>query len=79
MQTACSAECRGVDRDAVAPQQDVQPPIAEPPALLRQLAQSRPQVVIIRPPLAHPPRRLEMRDRFALGGGRCHFSVSRSF
>jgi len=27
-----------VDRDAVAAEQDVQPPIAEPPALLRQLA-----------------------------------------
>ncbi len=86
-----------VDRDAVPAQQDVKPPIAEPPALLRRLAQSRPQVAIIsparavphalanrsddstRPPLAHPQRRLEVRDRFPLRGGRHHFFESRSF
>jgi hypothetical protein len=35
-------------------QQDVQPSIAEPAALVRQLSQTRPQVAIIRPPLTHP-------------------------
>ena len=86
-----------VDRDAVPTKQDVQPSIAEPPALLRQFAKPRPQFTIIcparaipharavrpdddaRPPLAHPQRRLEMRDRLPLRGGRYHFFDSRSF
>ncbi len=86
-----------VDRDAVPAQQDVQTPMAEPPALLRQLTQTRPQVAIICPtrtipharairsdnracpPLAHPQRCLEMRDRLSLRGGRHHFFDSRSF
>jgi len=80
-----------VDHDAVPAKQDVQSPVAEPPALLRQLTQTRPQVAIIipartisharaicsddstRPPLAHSQRRLEMRDRLPLRGGRYHF------
>lgn len=38
-----------IDRDAIPAQQDVQPPIAEPSALLRQFVQPRPQAAIIRP------------------------------
>jgi len=37
-----------VDHNAVAAEQDVWPSIAEPSALLRQFAQPRPQVAIIR-------------------------------
>ena len=36
-----------VDLDAVAPKQDVQPPIAEPPSLLRQITQPLAQLGIV--------------------------------
>ena len=38
-----------VDREAVTAEQDVQPSVAEPSVLLRQLTQARPQVAIICP------------------------------
>src|ERR1700712_2366936 len=38
-----------VDHHALPPQQDMQPAIAEPPALLRELAQLRPKIGIIIP------------------------------
>src|SRR5512139_2024560 len=38
-----------VDGDTVPAKQDMQAAITEPPTLLRQLAQARPQVAIIRP------------------------------
>ena len=44
-----------VDHHALPPQQDMQPAIAEPAALLRQLAQLRPKIGVIIPlrPVAH--------------------------
>jgi hypothetical protein len=50
-----------VQRPALAAQQDMQAPIAEPPTLVRQFAQPRPQSGIVRTPgsIAHgaPVRR----------------------
>lgn len=75
-----------VDGDAIPAKQNMQPTIAEPPALLHQFGQSQPQAGMIdtayacdlpelpaRPPPAHPQRCLEMRGCLALRSRLYHF------
>src|SRR6185369_1608369 len=89
------AELLVVHGDALAPEQDMEPSVAEPPANGGQLAQARSRIVPpaaavtdrcaigserrTRPPLADLIRDPKVSDGLSPGGGRHHFFAAISF